>query len=164
MSHYRRHRWLPRASARLGFGEWAAWPRRVRVQFLRLLGFPALQDSKRKVLGTAFHRVQLDEMIELMWGDENYLRSVSTEYSSTLKYNIYIYKLYINIIYKYNINIQMYQYISIDIHKYLMHPRWPQTLFISNNRDVWCNGSRLACDGVTAMGTQSHWAHTNVVC
>ena len=49
--------------------------------------FPSLQGSKRKILETAFQRVQLDEMIELMWDDENDLRTVSKEYYSTLTYH-----------------------------------------------------------------------------
>ena len=49
--------------------------------------FPSLQGVKRKILETAFQRVQLDEMIELMWDEEHDLRSVSKEYSSKLNYH-----------------------------------------------------------------------------
>ena len=49
--------------------------------------FPSLQGSKRSILETAFQRVQLDEMIELMWDDASDLRSVPKEYSSTLTYH-----------------------------------------------------------------------------
>ena len=49
--------------------------------------FPSLQGAKRKILEAAFQRCQLDEMIELMWDDENDLRTVSKEYYSTLTYH-----------------------------------------------------------------------------
>ena len=84
--------WLPRDSARLGLGEevemelgpktfaaatsWdalqlanaAGKPADCAYSFYDYLAqcFPSLQTSKRKILETAFQRVQLDEMIELM--------------------------------------------------------------------------------------------------